>query len=66
MNLIRATISVFIVLLLVSVAAGWEWTSAHQPARLATASHLVLGLSAAAGVLGLVMIWVRRPDRRVR
>jgi hypothetical protein len=66
MNLIRAMISVFIALLLLSTVAGWKWTSSHQPAALATASHFVLALSAAAGVFGLVMIWVRRPDRPVR
>ena len=57
MNLIRTTISVFIVLLLVSVAAGWRWTSAHQSPSLALASHVVLALSAVAGVVGLVLIW---------
>jgi hypothetical protein len=57
MNLIRVLISVFIVVLLVSAAAGWTWTSAHQAPALATASHVVLGLSAVAGVLGLVVIW---------
>jgi hypothetical protein len=66
MNLIRTAISAFIVVLLVSAVAGWQWTTVHQPARAAMASHFVLALSAAAGLFGLVMIWVRRPDRPVR
>ena len=61
MNLIRVMISVFIALLVISAAAGWKWTASHQAAALATASHLVLAASAAAGLLGLVMIWTRRP-----
>ena len=63
MNLIRTAISVFIVLLLVSAAAGWRWTTGHQSPPLAEASHVVLALSAAAGVIGLVVIWGGRRGR---
>ena len=56
-------ISVFILLLLVSAAAGWNWTSGHQSAGLATASHLVLALSGVAGVVGLIVIWTPRANR---
>lgn len=57
MNLIRVLISVMIVVLLVSAAAGWTWTAAHQAPALASASHVVLGLSAVVGLLGLVVVW---------
>ena len=63
MNLIRVMISVFIVLLLISAAAGWQWTAGHQAHALAAASHVVLALSAMAGVVGLVMIWGRPGSR---
>jgi len=59
MNVIRVTISVFIVLLLISAAAGWKWTAGHQSHALATASHIVLALSALAGLVGLAAIWGR-------
>jgi hypothetical protein len=60
MNVIRSLISVFIVLLLVSVAAGWGWTADHQSGGLATASNVVLGLSAIAGIVGLIVLWKPR------
>lgn len=66
MHLIRSVISLFILLLLVSVVAGWRWTTSHQPASQANASHLVLGASAAAGVFGLAVIWMRKQDGRAR
>lgn len=66
MRLIRSVISIFILLLLVSVVAGWRWTTAHQAARQASASHLVLAASAAAGMFGLAVIWMRKQDGKVR
>ena len=65
MNLIRTAISVFIVMLLIAAAAGWRWTAGHQSARLGLASHIVLALSAMAGVFGLILIWGRRRDADV-
>lgn len=64
MSGIRAAISLFIVLLLVAAAAGWMWTGEHQPPDQALASRLVLGVSALAGIGGLVAIW--RADRQPR
>ena len=66
MNLIRAILSLFIVTLLISAAAGWRWTTAHQSPQLALASHVVLTLSGIAGVVGLVLIWSWRPGARAR
>ena len=66
MHFIRSVISIFILLLLVSIVAGWRWTTAHQAAGQASASHLVLAASAAAGVCGLAVIWMRRQDGKVR
>lgn len=57
MNALRIAISLFILLLLVACVAGWVWTGEHQPAPQSTASHIVLGLSALAGIVGLVAIW---------
>jgi hypothetical protein len=62
MLLIRVLISLFIMLLLASVAAGWAWTAVHQPSAQAAASHLVLAASAVAGLVGLTLIWRRVPD----
>ena len=62
MQLVRTVITLFIVLLLVSVAAGWQWTTAHQAAGQASASHLVLAASAVAGLCGLAIIWLRKQD----
>ena len=66
MRLIRSVLSLFILLLLVSVVAGWRWTTSHQPASQANASHLVLGASAAAGVCGLAAIGMRKRVGRAR
>jgi hypothetical protein len=59
MTLIRSMLSAFILLLLISVVAGWRWTAAHQAPAQAGASHLVLAASAFAGICGLVVIWSR-------
>jgi ABC-type thiamin/hydroxymethylpyrimidine transport system permease subunit len=63
MNIIRVVISFFIAVLIVVSVMGWMWTSAHQPASQATASHLVLGLAMLAGVIGVVAIWRDGPKR---
>lgn len=54
---IRAAISVFIVVLLVVVRLGWTWTASHQTPSQAAASHVVLLLSAGAGLAGLAALW---------
>jgi hypothetical protein len=58
-TLVRLAITAFILTLLTTVALGWMWTSAHQPPAARTASHLVLGLAALAGVFALARIWRR-------
>ncbi|HEY7055074.1 MAG TPA: hypothetical protein VH458_01050 [Vicinamibacterales bacterium] len=60
MNAVRIGITMFILILLAIVTLGWMWTAAHQPPAPRTASHVVLGVSAVAGVLALAKIW--RPD----
>jgi len=40
-----------------TVTLGWIWTTAHQPPPLRTASHLVLGVAALAGIFALAKIW---------
>jgi hypothetical protein len=59
--LIRVLISAFICVLFVIAGVGWTWVSAHQTPAQARASHVVLGLSAAAGVIGLIGLWRKRP-----
>jgi hypothetical protein len=57
MKLWRIGISAFILLLLLVVTLGAIWVAGHQPPGPRTASHVVLGLSGAAGVLALVRLW---------
>jgi hypothetical protein len=54
---IRAVMSAFILVLFVIAGMGWTWASSHQTPAQALASHAVLGLSATAGVIGLVALW---------
>jgi hypothetical protein len=61
MNIVRIAISLFIVVLIVVSAIGWRWTGTHQPASLAAASHVVLGLGVLAGIVGLVTLWRPSP-----
>lgn len=49
--------SAFILVLFVIAWLGWTWASTHQTPSQALASHAVLLLSAAAGVVGLVAFW---------
>ncbi len=60
MNAVRIAITVFVLILLGLVTMGWIWTSTHQPPALRRASHVVLAISALAGIFALVRIW--RPD----
>lgn len=62
MNRLRIAITAFMIILLVIVGLGWRWTSSHQPPALALASHVVLGLAAAGGILALVKIWQGNPQ----
>ena len=54
---IRALMSAFILVLFVIAGMGWTWAGTHQTPSQALASHAVLGLSVAAGVLGLIALW---------
>ncbi len=59
MNAVRIAITLFVLILLTVVTLGWIWTSGHQPPRLRTASHIVLFISAFAGIFALGKIWSR-------
>jgi hypothetical protein len=63
---IKLTITAFVAVLLLIVGAGWQWTARHQPPEKAIASHMVLGIAAAAGIVGLVAIWRPRQARHGR
>ena len=63
MNVIRAVISSFILILVTLSVMGWIWTGNHQPAAQALASRVVLTISIAAGLAGLVSIWRPRPTK---
>ncbi len=58
-NQIRIAITLFVLALLVIVMLAWTWTTAHQPAALSAASHMVLGISALAGLFAIATIWRR-------
>jgi len=57
MNAIRVVISAFVAVLIGIAVLGWRWTSAHQTATQSSASHVVLALAIAAGLIGLMAIW---------
>jgi hypothetical protein len=61
MTALRIAITVFTLILLFILVLGWRWTGAHQPPPARLASHLVLGISTAAGVFAIVRIWTVRP-----
>lgn len=56
-NVVRTAITVFVLILLSVVAMGVTWTTQHQPTALRLASHIVLGVSALAGLYALSRIW---------
>jgi len=56
---VRVGITSFVVILLSVVTLGWIWTNSHQPPALRSASHVVLGLAAAAGIFAIARIWRR-------
>ena len=57
MNLIRITMSLFVVVLIAVSLAGWIWTGANQPPSQSMAARTVLGIGMLAGVAGLAAIW---------
>ena len=61
MNIIRIVISLFIAVLIAIAVLGWIWTSAHQTATQSAASHVVLGLTILAGMVGMITIWRAGP-----
>jgi hypothetical protein len=63
MKAVRIGITTFVAALLTIVTLGWSWTNSHQPPPLRTASHIVLGIAALAGVFALVKIWRRDAPR---
>lgn len=63
MRLVRVAISAFILVVVLTLVAGWIWTGSHQPASQSAASRLVLALGMAACVVGLTSIW-RTPALR--
>jgi hypothetical protein len=63
MKLVRAAISVFIVVLIVTAAAGLIWTGDNQEASQSLASRIVLILGMGAGVVGLIALWRRSAGR---
>ena len=56
-TLVRVLITLFVLILLTIVGLGWVWTASHQQPPLRTASHVVLGIAAGAGILALATIW---------
>jgi membrane protein YdbS with pleckstrin-like domain len=58
-NAARIAITAFVLVLLIIVSLGWTWTTRHQPPALRTASHVVLGLAALAGIFAVTRIWRR-------
>lgn len=61
MNTIRIVISLFIAVLIAIAVLGWIWTTVHQTATQSAASHIVLGLTILAGVIGMITIWRAGP-----
>ena len=60
MNVIRIGISLFFVILIAVVVAGWFWAGG-QPSPKSEGSRVALVVSGLAGVVGLVMLWRPRP-----
>lgn len=64
MKVIRALISLLIVVVMALAVLGWQWTSSHQPPAQAAAAHVVLALAMLSGAVGLGALWtLRRPSR---
>ena len=59
MTLVRILITLFVGAILAATIAGWVWTGQHQPPAGAIASRVVLGLSAIAGLVALIVVWRR-------
>jgi hypothetical protein len=63
MTAIRAVITAFVLVLIALAGTGLAWTQQHQPPAAATASAVVLGAGALAGVWALIAIWRWDPTR---
>jgi hypothetical protein len=63
-NLVRAAISFFILIVMGLAVTGWIWTGMHQAPSQARASHVVLALVVLAGLIGLRSLWWRAEGRR--
>jgi hypothetical protein len=59
MNLVRSTISVFLLALLVLSIAGWIWSSG-LPASKMEGARVVLAICAVASVGSLVLLWTAK------
>jgi hypothetical protein len=64
MKVVRILLTFFMLVLVALSALGWVWTSRHQTPAQSAASHVVLGVSAALGVIVLVWLWTA--DHRSR
>ena len=60
MNGVRAAITAFIVVLMITATTGFIWVGRHQTARQATASRIVLALCIGAGLVGMTKVWRSR------
>jgi NhaP-type Na+/H+ or K+/H+ antiporter len=60
-NAVRIAITAFVLVLLTVLTLGLLWTGSHQPPPLRTASQVVLGIAALAGIVALARIWRRDP-----
>jgi hypothetical protein len=63
MNIIRLSISAFILVVIALAVRGWMWTGAHQAPAQSAGSRLVLGLCIVAGIIGLTALWRPRTTK---
>jgi hypothetical protein len=61
MKVVRAAISLFILVVIGLAVAGWIWTGGHQAASAAAASRIVLSVAIITGLVGLRSLW-RHPE----
>jgi hypothetical protein len=61
MTLVRILVTLFVAAILAATIAGWVWTGQHQPPAGAIASRVVLGISALAGLVALIVVWRPNP-----
>jgi hypothetical protein len=63
LNVVRAAVSLFVLVLIGVAGTGWVWVGSHQGAAQAAASRVVLSLCIVAGIVGLTALWRGRPSR---